>query len=119
MHASTLLEPVASQLPPHLGAVAVVPLVAGETCLGVILVQSRERRTMTVDDVRAAGLEGRLAGTLLQLQFGSELGSDLRRQAAPVSAPELSDVTPMRAAGAAMMVAPTEFRRTHRRAAAC
>ena len=30
-----------------------------------------------------------------------------------MSAPELSDVTPMRTAGAAMMVAPTEFRRTH------
>jgi diguanylate cyclase (GGDEF)-like protein len=115
VHTSTLLESVASQLPSHLGAVAVVPLVAGDTCLGVILVQSRERRSMTVDDARAAGLEGRLAGTLLQLQFGSELGSDLRRQAAPVSAPapELSDVTPMRTAGAAMMVAPTEFRRTH------
>jgi len=117
VHASALLEQVALQLPPHLGAVAVVPLVAGETCLGVILVQSRERRTMTADDVRAAGLEGRLAGTLLQLQFGSELGSDLRRQATPVSSPvptpQISDVTPVRAMGAAMMVAPTEFRRTH------
>ncbi len=122
VHASALLEPVASKLPAHVGAVAVVPLVAGETCLGVILVQSRERRTMTADDVRAAGLEGRLAGTLLQLQFGSELGSDLRRSAAPLSVPlplpgstptEVSDVTPMRAAGAAMMMAPTEFRRTH------
>src|SRR5215831_7550791 len=91
VHTSALLERVASQLPPHLGAVAVVPLCAGETCLGVILVQSRERRTMTADDVRAAGLEGRLAGTLLQLQFGSELGSDLRRQAAPVSMPAVAD----------------------------
>jgi diguanylate cyclase (GGDEF)-like protein len=116
VHASTLLEPVASQLPSHLGAVAVVPLVAGETCLGVILVQSRERRTMTPDDVRAAGLEGRLAGTLLQLQFGSALGSDLRRSATPLSmraVAEVSDVTPMRAAGTSMMMAPTEFRRTH------
>ena len=116
VHASALLEPVASQLPSHLGAVAVVPLVAGETCLGVILVQSRERRTMTPDDVRAAGLEGRLAGTLLQLQFGSALGSDLRRSATPLSmraVTEVSDVTPMRAAGTSMMMAPTEFRRTH------
>jgi diguanylate cyclase (GGDEF)-like protein len=118
VHASALLEPVASRLPPHLGAVAVVPLVAGETCLGVILVQSRQRRTMTGDDVRAAGLEGRLAGTLLQLQFGSDLGSDLRRQAAPLSAPapvasEVTDIAPPRTVGAAMMVAPTEFRRTH------
>ncbi len=118
VRASVLLEPVASQLPSHLGAVAVVPLIAGENCLGVILVQSRERRSMTPDDVRAAGLEGRLAGTLLQLQFGSSLGSDLRRQVAPMSMPisvpaDVSDVTPMRDAGAAMMVAPTEFRRTH------
>ncbi len=119
VRASALLEPVASQLPSHLGAVAVVPLVAGESCLGVILVQSRERRTMTADDVRAAGLEGRLAGTLLQLQFGSSLGSDLRRSATPLSmpavsdAPAVSDVTPTRAPGASMMVAPTEFRRAH------
>ncbi len=112
VHASALLEPVASRLPQHLGAVAVVPLVAGDACLGVILVQSRERRTMTADDVRAAGLEGRLAGTLLQLQFGSSLGSDLRRLAAPVSAP-VSDVTPSRGTSAGMMMAPTEFRRTH------
>ncbi len=117
VRASALLEPVASQLPEHLGAVAVVPLVAGETCLGVILVQSRERRTMTPDDVRAAGFEGRLAGTLLQLQFGSELGSDLRA-ATPMSMPgpawrSVSDVTPMRADAASMMIAPTEFRRTH------
>ena len=115
VHASALLEPVASQLPSHLGAVAVVPLVAGETCLGVILVQSRERRTMTPDDVRAAGLEGRLAGTLLQLQFGSALGSDLRRST-PVSMPAVTDdseVTSARAAGTSMMSAPTEFRRLH------
>jgi len=111
VHASALLEHVALQLPPHLGAVAVVPLVAGETCLGVILVQSRERRTMTADDVRAAGLEGRLAGTLLQLQFGSSLGSDLRRSATPISVPAVSGDGPVRTAGAAMMVAPTEFRR--------
>ena len=45
---------------------------------------------MTADDVRAAGLEGRLAGTLLQLQFGSALGSDLRRSATPCSMPAVS-----------------------------
>ena len=76
---SSLLEPVSGRLPPHLGAVAAVPLVAGDQCLGVILAQSVQRRTMTAADLVAAGLEGRLAGTLLHLQFGEALGGDLRR----------------------------------------
>jgi diguanylate cyclase (GGDEF)-like protein len=109
VRSSALLEPVARYLPPHLGAVAVVPLVAGDACLGVILAQSAQRRIITIDDIRAAGLEGRLAGTLLQLQFGNQLDSDLRRTTPPVpttpNGPS-SDGPPV-----SMMFASTEFRR--------
>jgi two-component system cell cycle response regulator len=59
----------------------VVPLVAGDRCLGVILVQSASRQTMTPAAREAAGLEGRLAGTLLYLQFGADLASNLKRPA--------------------------------------
>ena len=108
VRSSALLEPVARHLPPHLGAVAVVPLVAGDACLGVILAQSAHRRTMAPDDIRAAGLEGRLAGTLLQLQFGDELGSDLRRGTPSVPATPIArgDEPSL-----SMMFASTEFGR--------
>jgi len=104
---SSLLEPVAPHLPPHLGAVAAVPLVAGDDCLGVILVQSLRRRVMAPDDIRAAALEARLAGTLLSLQFGGDLVADLRRLGPPAALPALRTA----GAQASMMLAPTEFSR--------
>jgi diguanylate cyclase (GGDEF)-like protein len=107
-----LLQPVAAQLPVGLGAVAVVPLIAGEVCLGVILVQSAQRRIMTADDIRAAGIEGRLAGTLLQLQFGDGLGDDLRRSAAPALVAAAVPAS-RRGAEAATMVGHAELRCTH------
>jgi diguanylate cyclase (GGDEF)-like protein len=105
VRASALLEPVALHIPPNLGAVAAVPLVSGADCLGVILVQSSRRRGMAPDDVRAAALEARLAGTLLALQFGGDLAADLRRLGAPQPAPRVPG------AQGAMMHAPTEFAR--------
>jgi two-component system cell cycle response regulator len=104
---SSLLEPVASHLPPHLGAVAAVPLVSGDRCLGVILVQSARRRAMAPDDIRAAAIEARLAGTLLALQFGGDLMADLRRLGAPSLEPAPRPPTGQ----ASMMLAPTEFSR--------
>jgi len=75
---SPTLEPVAHLLPEHLGAVVVVPLVAGPRCLGVITVRSERPREVLATDVTAARLEGRLLGTLLQLQFGADLSKELK-----------------------------------------
>ncbi|MBC8133200.1 MAG: diguanylate cyclase [Deltaproteobacteria bacterium] len=74
-----LLQEVAERLPGHLGAVAVVPLIAPQDrCVGAILIQSTLPRVMSADDIATARLEGRLVGTLLDLQFGAlldQLGS--------------------------------------------
>jgi len=70
---SLTLEPVANLLPSHLGAVVVVPLVAGPHCLGVIVVRSERPRTVLQTDVVAGRIEGRLLATLLELQFGGDL----------------------------------------------
>ncbi|HTB60678.1 MAG TPA: diguanylate cyclase [Polyangia bacterium] len=75
---SATLEPVAHLLPDHLGAVVVVPLVAGPRCLGVITVRSEHPREVLATDVTAARLEGRLLGTLLELQFGGDLSNELK-----------------------------------------
>jgi two-component system cell cycle response regulator len=75
---SALLHPVADLLPDHLGAVVVIPLVFGDRCLGVIMTQSERPRKMGRHDVAAARFEGRLAATLLDLQFGRELDHELR-----------------------------------------
>ncbi|HZK73713.1 MAG TPA: diguanylate cyclase, partial [Clostridia bacterium] len=75
---STTLEPVANLLPDDLGAVVVIPLVAGPTCLGVILVRSERPREVVETDVVAARFEGRLVATLLQLQFGGDLDDELK-----------------------------------------
>jgi diguanylate cyclase (GGDEF)-like protein len=74
------LRSVASLLPSRVGAIAVVPLVIGVRCLGVILAQSARPRDMGADEVAAARLEGRLAATLLDLQFGRGLFEELRRE---------------------------------------
>jgi diguanylate cyclase (GGDEF)-like protein len=74
---STTLESVARLLPDHLGAVVVIPLVAGSRCLGVIVVRSDRPRAVLPADVVAARLEGRLLATLLELQFGGGLGDEL------------------------------------------
>jgi diguanylate cyclase (GGDEF)-like protein len=79
-----LLRPVAELLPERLGAVAVVPLVAGDRCLGVILAQSVAPRTMAARDVATARVDGRLTATLLDLQFGPDLENNL---GAPRGAP--------------------------------
>ena len=75
---STTLEPVSNLLPSHLGAVVVIPLVAGPRCLGVIIVRSERPREVLETDVLAARFEGRLLATLLELQFGSDLGDELK-----------------------------------------
>ncbi len=75
---STMLEAVANLLPDHLGAVVVIPLVAGPRCLGVITVRSERPREVVQADVMAARFEGRLLGTLLELQFGSDLSNQLK-----------------------------------------
>jgi two-component system, cell cycle response regulator len=105
VHSSSLLQSVAGRLPPHLGAVAAVPLISGDQCLGVILAQSERRRVMAPDEVRAAGLEARLAGTLLTLQFGSGLIADLRRLGAGIAA----QAQRVHQAPGALTFAPTEF----------
>ena len=75
---STTLEPVSNLLPSHLGAVVVIPLVAGPHCLGVIIVRSEQPREVLETDVLAARFEGRLVATLLELQFGSDLSDELK-----------------------------------------
>ena len=75
---SATLEPVARLLPEHLGAVVVIPLVAGARCLGVIIVRSEQPRAVLQADVVAARLEGRLLATLLELQFGANLSVELQ-----------------------------------------
>ncbi len=75
---STTLEPVANLLPNHLGAVVVIPLVAGPRCLGVIVVRSERPREVLQTDVVAARFEGRLLATLLELQFGNDLSNELK-----------------------------------------
>jgi diguanylate cyclase (GGDEF)-like protein len=83
---SPMLEPIATLLPNRLGAVVVVPLVVGARCLGVIMAQSERPRIMTVADVAAARLEGRLVATLLDLQYGNELEDELNPLPAPSKA---------------------------------
>jgi two-component system cell cycle response regulator len=80
---STILSSVAGFLPTDLGAVVVIPLVAGSRCLGVILVRSARPREVLPDDVVAAGFVGRLTATLLELQFGSGLDDELELQVRP------------------------------------
>jgi two-component system, cell cycle response regulator len=75
---STTLEPVSRLLPDHLGAVVVIPLVAGPRSLGVILVRSDRPREVLQADVAAARFEGRLLATLLELQFGGDLDDELK-----------------------------------------
>jgi two-component system cell cycle response regulator len=80
---SAILKPVAGFLPTDLGAVVVIPLVAGSRCLGVILVRAARPREVLPDDVVAAGFVGRLTATLLELQFGSGLDDELELQVRP------------------------------------
>jgi GAF domain-containing protein len=75
---SVMLEPIVKLLPNRLGAVVVIPLVAGARCLGVIMAQSERPRELSPADVAAARLEGRLVATLLDLQFGHELENELK-----------------------------------------
>jgi two-component system cell cycle response regulator len=75
---SATLKPVAVLLPNHLGAVVVVPMVAGPRCLGVIMVRSERPREVLQSDVVAARFEGRLVATLLELQFGGDLDDELK-----------------------------------------
>jgi two-component system cell cycle response regulator len=75
---SATLEPVANLLPSHLGAVVVIPLVAGARCLGVIMVRSERPRAVLQLDVAAARFEGRLLATLLELQFAGGLSNALK-----------------------------------------
>jgi two-component system cell cycle response regulator len=80
---STTLAPVANLLPNHLGAVVVIPLVAGPRCLGVIIVRSERPRELLQTDIVAGRFEGRLLATLLELQFGDDLSDELRLEIGP------------------------------------
>jgi two-component system, cell cycle response regulator len=92
---STALEPVAHLLPNHLGAVVVIPLVAGPRCLGVITVRSEQPREVLQTDVVAARFEGRLLATLLELQFGGDLSNQLKLEvAAPARGDPLANRLP-------------------------
>jgi two-component system, cell cycle response regulator len=84
---STTLGPVAHLLPNHLGAVVVIPLVAGPRCLGVIAVRSEQTHAVVETDLVAARLEGRLLATLLDLQFGGDLVEELRLPARASASP--------------------------------
>ena len=84
---SPTLGPIAHLLPTHLGAVVVIPLVAGPRCLGVIAVRSQQTHAVRESDLVAARLEGRLLATLLELQFGDGLIDELKL---PVRAPPSS-----------------------------
>ena len=75
---STLLEPIANLLPDHLGAVVVIPLVAGSRCLGVVIVQSERPREVLQTEVVDARFEGRLLAMLLELQFGDGLRDEMK-----------------------------------------
>ena len=75
---STMLAPIASLLPSHLGSIVVVPLVVGSHCVGVVTVRSDRPRVFLQTDVAAARLEGRLLATLLELQFGSGASSEVK-----------------------------------------
>ena len=89
---STMLEPIADHLPSQLGAVVVIPLVAGSHCLGVVTVRSDRPREFLQADVAAARLEGRLLATLLDLQFGSGPGNEIKLPVeAPANAVQLPD----------------------------
>src|SRR6185369_1464283 len=99
---SACLRPVAGLLPPRLGAVAVVPLVAGERCLGVLMAQSARPRGMSADDVAAARIEGRVAATLLDVQYGNRLGGTAGAGATTraVHAPRMTPARPLPAPAA-------------------
>jgi two-component system cell cycle response regulator len=89
---STVREPMASLLPGQLGALVVIPLVAGSHCLGVVTVRSNRPREFLQPDVAAARLEGRLLATLLDLQFGSGPSNEIKLPAeAPANAVPVSD----------------------------
>ena len=75
---STILEPVANLLPSDLGALVVIPLVAGSRCLGVITVRSASPRKALQTDLVAARFEGRLIATLLELQFDGDLRDEMK-----------------------------------------
>ena len=78
VRSSTTLAAVSTLLPNHLGAVVVIPLVAGSQCLGVIIVRSERPREVLQTDLLAARFEGRLLATLLELQFGDDLRKELK-----------------------------------------
>jgi two-component system cell cycle response regulator len=89
---STILAPIASLLPSHLGSVVVVPLVVGSQCVGVVAVRSDRPREFLQTDVAAARLEGRLLATLLELQFGSRVSSEIKLPVeVPANAVQLGD----------------------------
>ncbi|MEO5766728.1 MAG: diguanylate cyclase, partial [Polyangia bacterium] len=74
---SPLLAPVAHLLPARLRAVAVVPLLAEQRCLGVIIVQSSAPRDSSTAAVSAVRLDGRVVGSLLDQRWGGELARQL------------------------------------------
>jgi len=97
---SATLGPVANLLPDHLGAVVVIPLVAGPRCLGVISVRSERPREVLQTDIAAARFEGRLLATLLELQFGRDLDDELElRVRAPAGGAPLAVRSPRLPAG--------------------
>ncbi len=92
---STMLEPIANLLPEQLGAVVVIPLVAGPRCLGVVIVQSDRPRVALQAEVVAARFEGRLLATLLELQFGGGLSDEMNLSRQPLVDVDQPSVPPL------------------------
>jgi two-component system, cell cycle response regulator len=70
VHHDAQLVSVRDRLPTELRSVVAVPLVVGDRCLGVILVQSARARVTDAEARATAGLIGRLAALLLSRQLG-------------------------------------------------
>jgi two-component system, cell cycle response regulator len=64
-HGDSRLATIRHLLPPDLGAVVAVPLVAGDRCLGVVLAQSRRARVMDETALATAALMARLVALVL------------------------------------------------------
>jgi diguanylate cyclase (GGDEF)-like protein len=74
-HNDARMQSVRSLLPPHVKAVAVVPLVVKDQCLGVVLTQSSRVRRVEPDALATASLLGKLTARFLPAD------AELREQA--------------------------------------
>jgi diguanylate cyclase (GGDEF)-like protein len=96
VRADAQLAAVRDRLPADLRAVVAVPLVVGERCLGVVLVQSSRAREVAPSARATAALLGRVAALLVARQLGDvapeagapeTAGAPASREAAAARAP--------------------------------